>query len=133
MSTQIDDGSELVEVEGNDKKVKIHNFYGIADCHGIESWMPVKKDTKDKEMMQDVSLMMMRANANRQRHAVVYRARLLEHDFKRFEKTCKSENHIEALEYLKLRNIGEVGLHADGNPKKSWKLIPNPELDPYNS
>ena len=130
-----DDGSEMVEVEGTDKKVKIHNIYGIADCHGIESWLPVKKDKTDKDMQHNVSMMMMRADANRQRHSVVYLARLLEHDFKKFTGYCEKGSpkyDKEALECLKQRNLGEVKLLASGNAKKSWGLIPNSELDPYN-
>ena len=127
-----DDGSEMVEVEGTDKKVKIHNIYGIAACHGIESWLPVKKDRKDEDMQHNVSMMVMRANANRQRHSVVYLAWLLEHDFKKFTGYCEKQDDKDALEWLQQRNLGEIKLLGDGNAKKSWGLIPNSELDPYN-
>jgi len=133
MSTQeTNDGSEMVEVEGTDKKVKIHNIYGIADCHGIDSWLPVKKDKTDKDMQNNVSMMMMRVDANRQRHSVVYIARLLEYDFKKFTGYCENSPK-EALECLKQRNLGEIKLLASGNAEKSWGLIPNDELDPYSS
>ena len=47
------------------------NFAGIADAHGIESFQPRKKLDA-----QTVAFWNMRAQANRQRHALVYFAKL---------------------------------------------------------
>ena len=41
-------------------------FYGIADAHGIESFLAYEKKSKDKFPY------VMRAELNRQRHAVYY-------------------------------------------------------------
>ena len=53
--------------------------YGIADAHGIESFRPVTFNMAIEGFEVDpreLSMMVLRANANRHRHAVVYQAEL---------------------------------------------------------
>lgn len=54
-------------------------YYGIADAHGLESFNPVTWNSEVERFEVDtreLSMMVLRANANRQRHAVVYQADL---------------------------------------------------------
>ena len=48
-------------------------FVGIADCHGLESFLPMEGNEKQ------LGFLVMRANANRHRHALVYQVELDEH------------------------------------------------------
>jgi len=45
-------------------------FIGIADCYGIESFLPLEGNEKQ------LGFLVMRAGANRQRHALVYQVEL---------------------------------------------------------
>tara|TARA_A100001011_G_scaffold376758_1_gene439707 strand:- start:583 stop:798 length:216 start_codon:yes stop_codon:yes gene_type:complete len=70
----------------------------------------------------------MRANANRQRHAVYFEADLDKSALKIINNFLDESEYALALEWLKrlsleLRSLPE---HED-----SWKLIPNVDLDPY--
>jgi len=106
----------------NEKKlIKI----GIADCHGIESYL-------DKQgNRQNLPILVLRAKVNRQRHAVVYEVEISKEIDEKIEHLIKQGNHKTALQILK-KEAGKVKL-ADGmgNVEKSWELIPNSKLDPW--
>jgi len=97
-------------------------FIGVADCHGIESF--IKQDEVDS---QEIALLQLRAVSNDQRHAVA------------FEVTIEDEvniqhiyTHIEKGNYEgALRALKKFADDIDVSNKKSWKLIPNPKLDPW--
>ena len=104
--------------------IKQGTYVGIADCHGIESMVP-KEDTTP----QDIMIKVIRADANRQRHAVYYEAVLDTTALRMINRQLEENKYIVALSLLKELSLGTKlpETHA-----KSWKLIPNPELDPYS-
>ena len=95
-------------------------YVGIADAHGIESFIPVDK--------VNVTILSIRANANDHRHALVYMAKPSESQVKKIEELMDKGKFMEALLYLK-RNVKEVSVQK--GREKSWKLIPNHDLDPW--
>jgi len=100
-------------------------YIGIADAHGIESL-----NEKDSCSTFDQSCRMMRASANRQRHAVYFEAHIDEPAMKIIQSYLDDKKYALALEWLKrlsleLRSLPEY--------ESSWKLIPNEDLDPYSS
>lgn len=109
-------------------------FYGIADAHGIESFESSHMDVSMERFQLDQStlaIMMLRANANRHRHAVVYQADVSGKDALEIYKMIDKGEYSEAL--LKLKECAKtISLARSPGAEKSWKLIPNPDLDPYS-
>ena len=115
-------------------------YYGIADAHGLESFRPVTFNTEIEGFEVDpreLSMMVLRANANRHRHAVVYQVELPIPACKDINSLIKEHKYEEAL--LKLKEVvklkGEatnIMLARSPGAEKSWKLIPNPDLDPFS-
>ena len=101
-------------------------FIGIADAHGIESFISEESADARRQMIFSI-----RANANRQRHAVTYRAMLTEEGVAIVEKQIAKKDFIGALHALKLQAM-EVKVESDLHVK-SWHMIPNPDLDPFHS
>ena len=98
-------------------------YVGVADCHGIESFHR-KEDVNDMER----SFRILRADANRQRHAIYYEASMDEKGAEVVNEFLENKDYEAALTCLKNVAIEFSCMpeHAD-----SLKLIPNPELDPY--
>ena len=131
-------------------------YYGIADCHGLESFIeePIlhsaekldrlnklglspygsKDDPNAKERNHNLNMMQMRCNFNSQRHPVVYRARLAEDDAEMVQDLLDSGDYINALKVVK-GNSEEVQLTRGrgGSAEKAWRMIPNPDLDPMHN
>lgn len=109
-------------------------FYGIADAHGIESFEPVKLSSETETFKMEgpkVSLMVLRAQANRHRHAVVYSANVSLKDSLEIYKMLDNGEFVEAL--LKLKECAtDIKLAKMPGSEKSWNLIPNADLDPYS-
>ncbi len=101
----------------------LNTYIGIADAHGIESW-----NRKEEVSDRDRSYKIMRADANRQRHAIYYEVKMADEDAQTVEDVLKDGDWILALEKLKEYS---VEFRTMPNHEKSIKLIPNPELDPY--
>jgi len=91
-------------------------FVGIADCHGLESFLPMEGNEKQ------LGFLVMRANANRHRHALVYQVELDSHQQTGYVKACMML-HDPAF-------VDNVGVEKD--MMNSWEMIPNPRLDPYS-
>ena len=109
-------------------------YYGIADAHGLESFNPVawNSDVERFEVdTRELSMMVLRANANRQRHAVVYQADLSVPACKEITALMKEGKTDEALLKLK-EDAKRINLAKSPGAEKSWGLIPNPDLDPYS-
>lgn len=104
-------------------------YFGIADAHGIESF--VKGDINDKEHAQVAMVMQLRASLNRQRHAIVYIVDIPESTVKDIDKLLSSGDYIEALVTLKM-SVKALSLSDLPGAEKSWKMIPNPDLDPWH-
>ena len=89
-------------------------------------------DKKVKNSQQFV--MCLRAQANAQRHAVVYRVELDDDVVPEIEDLVNSGKFEEALrkikEYCKQVMIGIYGTTKSA-AAKNWAMIPNKDLDPY--
>lgn len=102
----------------------IKEYCGIADCHGIESFMP--------HPSKSAGVLEIRVLSNRHRHAVTYVVRLNDVDAERIRGLITDEKYVEALDKLKERAVnGECLLGGGGAVKESFELIPNPKLDPW--
>ena len=98
----------------------IQEYTGIADAHGIESFGPIAE--------VDLDHLAIRADCNRQRHAVAYGVRLDDRAVEYIRGFMSDGKPEKALEHLKEYAInGEVRL----SHQVSWDLIPNPSLDPW--
>lgn len=128
-------------------------WVGLADCNGIESFIkePDMSDADDADRLaelgleepgtgnkmrkgwsQQVSLLQMRAGANLQRWAVVYRVKLDPADAADIEEMLSDGEYVEALNHLKM--VAQEVQIAKGrglNTEKAWNMIPNPDLDPF--
>ena len=97
------------------------NFAGIADAHGIESFQPRKKLDA-----QQVAFWNMRAQANRQRHALVYFAKLDKSTESKVKDLLDKEKWEEALATIKADSDNVIMTNH-----QSWQMIPNAQLDPW--
>jgi len=105
---------------------KILKFAGISDCHGIESFTPFE------EAKGEMNFLYFRAQANRQRHAVVYIVSLKEKDANKVKQILDKKDFKTALVLMKLQAVTvEFPKREVGEYKNSWSLIPNDKLDPY--
>lgn len=108
-------------------------FYGIADAHGIESFRPVTYNVETGDLNIDpreLAMMSLRANANRHRHAVVYQVDVGKETAQEVLDLIKKGEFPEAL--LKLKEEARtISLARSPGAEKSWRLIPNPDLDPF--
>lgn len=103
-------------------KEETKTYTGIADCHGIESFN--LKEGNNQALLQ------IRANANDQRHAVVYEADLSDFDKEVILRLLKDEEFETALKYMS-NESDELRVAGGERAAKMWKKIPNPELDPW--
>ena len=101
----------------------IVTYTGIADCHGLESFNEKTEDHKSQ------SYLVIRANANPQRHAVVYEADMSKEAADLVMNLCK-ENEATAFKFMN-QIATEVRVAGGKQAAKLWKRIPNPELDPF--
>jgi len=93
---------------------------GIADAHGIESYL--------SENEVNIGVLSMRASLNRQRHALVYKIYVTKLQDEIIEAHIGNKDFIGALKYIK-DNVENIEIQK--GYEKSWKLIPNHDLDPY--
>jgi hypothetical protein len=121
-----------------------HWFYGLADCHGVESFVHDVDDMSkeifmtvedDKVVRSQQFAMCLRAQANAQRHAVVYRAAIPQTKIADIEALIKDGKYVDALNSIK-EHASEIMLGTYGTTKaaaeKNWRMIPNPDLDPHH-
>jgi len=101
-------------------------YKGIADCHGIESFVP-RDDKKVSE-----GILSLRAESNRQRHAILYFAELTEATAKTVNREIDKGNYEMAL--MTLKAVAKKWWFPKGKEKQylnSLELIPNSKLDPW--
>jgi len=103
--------------------LKTTTYIGIADAHGIESF-----SEKDDCTSFERQCRIMRASANRQRHAVYFEADLDKMGEKVIREHLDAGDCALALEWLKRLSLE---LRSLPEHQKSWELIPNVNLDPY--
>ena len=113
-------------------------FYGIADSKGLESFLPVvpKIDggwisANIDDYKKEMGIMVLRAQANRHRHAVVFLVDVNEEIAGEVLDLLDEGEYEEALVVLK-EGATSVSLARMSGAEKSWGLIPNPDLDPYS-
>lgn len=106
---------------------------GVADCHGIESYNPEPVEPVSEEQKNAFFIMKLRATSNRQRHAVVFRAELTAELDEQVKAYLKEGMWESALALLK-QNALKVSFPecSTKSYEKSWRLIPNPDLDPWS-
>ena len=97
---------------------------GVADCHGIESYIDEKRLTKST-----LWILKMRARANRQRLALVYKAEVSEELDARVKKALANKEFETALRLIK--RDAKVSLEDAPASKEHWRLIPNTKLDAF--
>ena len=99
-------------------------FIGIADCYGIESFLPLEGNEKQ------LGFLVMRAGANRQRHALVYQVEFDDTQEEIFNAVLADGDYIKACEMLHdptfIENVG-----VEQSMLNSWDMLPNPRLDPF--
>jgi hypothetical protein len=110
---------------------------GIADCHGLESFISLPEKALEAELdgqngtktvSELINMLNMRAQANRHRHTVVFRCEVDDADAQAIKWLLDGERYKEALRKLKkCANNVEVGRGM----QRSWRMIPNDSLDPY--
>lgn len=125
--------------------MSISTYFGLADSLGIESFFSLQdfnhklmmkrlqgeKDVKN-EANEIVHRLILRANANGHRYAVVFQADLEEEDAKIIEEELEEGKYKDALIYLKFA-AKEIRLvkSGGGNKEKMWRVIPlDKESDP---
>jgi len=150
--------SQFNEANSNEPEepIELSWYYGIADCHGLESfikepnrevWTEVdflnsigvsdisSANLDDKKAFNgQLNMMQMRCSANMQRHPVIYRALMEPEDADMVQDQLDSGDYIMGLKIVKA-NSKEIQL-ARGtgrNLEKQWAKIPNPELDPMHA
>ncbi|GAH50750.1 unnamed protein product, partial [marine sediment metagenome] len=74
-------------------------------------------------------ILKLRAQENRQRHALVYRAEVSEELDARVKKALKNKKFETALRLIK--RGAQVSLENKSFAKEHWKLIPNAKLDAF--
>lgn len=115
-------------------------YVGLADCLGLESFIPVAEKILEAELEGQngqksvnatAAMLAVRARANRHRHAVNFRVEVDDADAAAVKWLLDGERRADALIKLKkcAKNV-EVGKQP--GMKKSWRLIPNKNLDPYS-
>jgi hypothetical protein len=109
-------------------------YYGIASANGIESFLPVLYRGESEGFSADpreLSLMALTVNANRQRHSVLYMVDVSTSDANEIEDLISNGDSAEALTLLK-EKAKSINIMQSPGAEKSWNLIPNTDLDPFN-
>lgn len=112
-------------------------YIGICDANGLESFIPVAEKILEAEFAGQngqksvaslASVLALRAQANRHRHAVNFRVEIDEDDAAAIKWLLEGERYADAL--IKLKKCAkEVEVGKFPGMKKSWRLIPNPDID----
>jgi hypothetical protein len=103
-------------------------YFGIADAHGIESF--IQGDPTEKEHSIQFMTLDLRAGANRHRHAIVFIVDISEDVADYIQSDLDECRYIEALNTLK-GSVKTLKLTNLPGAEKSWRMIPNSDLDPY--
>lgn len=110
-------------VKNKRQKEEVVIRFVLADCHGVESYLD-----------QDIPMMVMRANSNRQRHAIYFRVQLTKEEDKEIFELVKQHKVASALKRLKeLREYIDFPTQMKAQYNNSLDLIPNDKLDPWGN
>ena len=102
-------------------------YIGLADCYGIESFMPYDTNVRTTDML-------IRAYANSHRKAIVFKAKFESAHIKAIYKLLEQQQTEEAFLLIKaLYKAGNVkDLQISAGKKRYYDDIPDETLDPYN-
>ena len=116
---------EKVQIRRSHTK-NLEKYYGLADAHGIETFAPYSNRKNDTFPYN------MRAQLNRQRHALYFEIEIEKVDADIVKALLDKKDFITAFKIIKKRAV-IIGFPEENRPEyeKSWELIPNPELDPW--
>jgi len=122
------------------KKHEAGIYFCLADAHGIETFMEYEEYEKTNFPFT------MRAEANRQRHAITFVIDLNQTEVDKIYECLEKEYYIEAFNVIKrafesmakINNPQEMGTirFPQGLEEEyliSFMLLPNHDLDPYSS
>ena len=105
------------------------NYIGIADCHGLESFV-----NENEPNAMTFGMFAIRAAANAQRHAIAYKAEI---DQKTHDEICHlmtkerfKDRFEQALILLKER---ATTIYIPEGYEILWDSIPDRTIDPYYS
>lgn len=101
----------------------METFVGVADCYGVESFLK-----KDSEPSSQLIRLKMRADLNRQRHAIFYEADLDDNSIKKINLKIDKQLYEDAFNVMRKEALS---LRVPIQHSNSLNLIPNPKLDPY--
>ena len=105
----------------------MNTYCGIADAHGLESFMECNKIGAAPLQLT------LRASMNRQRHAMVYWVELPDDKAEQMHEAIKQaqEDGDWHEPLLLLKNPDFVdSVSFEDSMKKSWEMIPDDSLDP---
>ena len=125
-------------------------YYGLADCHGLSSFIldpmhgmssrmmgTILGETgvsdREKEKKTMINGMYMSAYANAQRRTAVYEAKVSPDMAAMIEELLEEGENLEALVLLKSSASQIALVQGLPNSKKFWEQIPNPDLDPFHN
>ena len=116
---------EKVQIRRSHTK-NLEKYYGLADAHGIETFEPYSNSKNDTFPYN------MRAQLNRQRHALYFEIEIEKVDADIVKALLDKKDFNTAFKIIKKRAV-IIGFPEENRPEyeKSWELIPNPELDPW--
>jgi len=119
-----------LEIEEKQILNTINNIAGIADAHGIDQlyWWGEESD----DFKQQRAFMIIRANANRQRHSTYFEvSKVSDTDRAVIDRLLSLEKPQSALLYIKGIAPDCGGVKVTTDQASSWDLIPNSQLDPH--
>ena len=99
-------------------------YIGIADCHGIESFMPLEGNENR------LGFLVMRASLNRHRHALVYQVELDDTQADILNAVLADGEYQKACYMLHDPAFVET-IGVENSMLASWEMISEPRLDPY--
>lgn len=106
--------------------LEYEQYIGIADAHGIESFVKLSEVESSRPF-----IFLIRAQANRHRHALFYSILVDKATIAMVDTNIKKGKYDVALKLLK-KYGKDVQFPKQINGLKSWKMIPNSDLDPYH-
>ena len=113
-------------------------YVGIADAHGLESFISLPERMLEAELAGEngqrsvngtIGVLSLRAQANRQRHAVIFRVEVDEAEASVIKSLLDAGKGRKAL--IKLKKCARK-VEVGKDMQRSWAMIPNDDLDPYS-
>ena len=101
-------------------------YVGVADCYGIDLIFP--RDQLEKGRIQEL---IMRAMCNRHRHSIFFSVTIEQDKIEEIISNLKQTGGSIKENALKKLKEFAVSAEIPKEMRHSWRMIPNPELDPF--